>query len=269
MEAPERIGTSVGAGGSTPWPRAAAGALRGAVQLWIWPMLLVSTLGWFLVAHLTSLVLGRRRAFAFGLRRWARTVIRLGGCTVEIEGEGPLQASSGAVVVANHQGFGDILVLAAVLPGPVCFAARRGLFRVPLLGSVLRAGGHLTVRRGGPGAARSLVREAAAAAAAGRTVVFFPEGTRSAEGRIEPLLAGAFHAAALSGRPLLPLVLSGSRHLWTPGTLRLLPCRVVLSFLSPWPVDGAAARSHASRARLRDAMAARLGRLEPRSGPRI
>lgn len=267
MEAPERIGTSVGAGGSAPWPRTAAGVVRTAVQVWTWSVLVGVTLSAFAAAHLAAIVLGRERAFAHGLHLWARGVLALGGCSVEVGGE--VASAAGAVVAANHQGFGDILVLAAVLPPPVRFAAREGLFRIPLLGTVLRAGGHLPVRRRGVAAAQALVHAAARAAAAGSTVIFFPEGKRAREARIAPLRAGAFHAAAGAGRPLVPVVLSGTRHLWEPGTLRLLPSRVFVAVLPSRRLDRARALHPRCRMGLRDEMAARLCRLERRTGPRV
>lgn len=267
MEAPERIGASVGAGGSAAWPRTGARAVRAAVQLWTWPMLAGVTLLAFAAALTAAIVLGRERAFAQGLHHWARAVLALGGCSVEVVGD--VFSARGAVVAANHQGFGDVLVLAAVLPPPVRFAAREGLFRVPLLGTVLRAGRHLRVSRGGRVAARALVDAAADAAAAGCTVVFFPEGTRSREARIEPLRAGVFHAAAGAGCPLVPLVLSGTRHLWEPGTLRLLPSRVAVTVLASRRLDRARARGRRCRMGVRDEMAAKLRRLEPRTGPRV
>ncbi|HEX5043938.1 MAG TPA: lysophospholipid acyltransferase family protein [Candidatus Polarisedimenticolaceae bacterium] len=244
MEAPERVAAPA-ATLATP--------LRVLLQAWTWPTLVGVTALAFPAACLASLLLGPERAFGHGLHLWARAVLLLGACTVELHGD--VRGARGAVVAANHQGFGDVVVLAAVLPPPLRFTARSGLFRVPLLGTVLRAGGHLRVVRGGAGA-RALVDAAAREARAGRTVVFFPEGTRAPDGRVEPLHGGAFVAAARAGRPVVPLVLAGSRSLWEPGTLRLLPSRIAVALLPP-----RLARGRAAREALRDEMARTLRHL--------
>src|SRR5262245_50189116 len=87
MEAPERIGAPMGTGRSASWPRATVPVLRAVVQVWTWSVLVGVTLVAFLAAHLASPVVGRERAFGQGLRLWARAVLFLGGCSVEVEGE--------------------------------------------------------------------------------------------------------------------------------------------------------------------------------------
>lgn len=252
MEAPERVAA----------PAATLAApLRVLVQAWTWPVLLGLTALAFPAACLASLLVGPERAFGHGLHLWARGVLRLGACPVEVDGDPG--AAWGAVVAANHQGFADVVALAAVLPPPLRFTARAGLFRVPLLGTVLRAGGHLRVE-GGKAGARALLETAMEEVRAGRTVVFFPEGTRGREGHVELLRGGAFRAAARAGAPVVPIVLAGTRSLWEPGTLRLLPSRVAVAFLPARDVATPAEREH-----LRAEMVRAFRRLTPRTGARV
>ncbi|GAA2779877.1 hypothetical protein GCM10010441_00660 [Kitasatospora paracochleata] len=153
------------------------------------------------------------------LSRIASTLVPvLGRLSVTSEVAGPV--APGSIVAANHSSLADPGVVLAALhrlgTEPVVMATA-GLWRVPVLGRVLRAGGHIPVHRGTARAAGSL-DAAAAVLAAGRVVLIYGEGglprrrdSRDTEPRA--FRTGLARLAAASGAPVVPLGQCGARRL--------------------------------------------------------
>jgi 1-acyl-sn-glycerol-3-phosphate acyltransferase len=159
-------------------------------------------------------------------RRWrlvrgaGALLLRLCAVRVTVEGTQRLPDRP-YVVIANHASYIDSLIIMMAVPGPVVFAAIRGLERNPVVASfVRRMGARLT---GGGGRSRDApaTRPFEDAASAGHVVAFFPEGTRSAVLGLQPFHMGAFLVAAETGVPVVPLAIGGTRWLLPPD--RTLP----------------------------------------------
>ncbi|WP_437683864.1 lysophospholipid acyltransferase family protein [Sorangium sp. So ce131] len=156
---------------------------------------------------------------------WARGALWLAGVRVEAEGVEHVRPGERYVVAANHQSALDILALLVVLQGrtPIRFLAKRALFHVPLLGWGMRLYGHTPVdRRAGRGAAADL-GEAQRNVMRRWSTVFFPEGTRSATGRLLPFRLGAFRTASAAGARVLPVTVDGSGALLPKGRYAVAP----------------------------------------------
>ena len=123
---------------------------------------------------------------------------------------------SGCILVANHSSHADTAVLLAALKPsaqPVFVAASDYWFDVPLRRFLATSlAGILPVRRSGGGTYAALLAATKAALAEGRTVVLYPEGTRSCDGRIGEFHSGAVHLARDCGVPLVPVALLGTRE---------------------------------------------------------
>src|SRR5262249_56031154 len=104
------------------------------------------------------------------------------------------EARGAEVVVANHRWMADIF-LRCLLPWEVKFLAKESVFRIPLLGWLMRTAGDIPVTRGDRDSAREAVERMRARLAEGASVVVFPEGTRSADGSLAPLREGAVRLA--------------------------------------------------------------------------
>jgi len=236
--------------------------------------LLLSTWCWTVLAVVTLTRYGRGRLLepwrgptVWGptLRDWGSALIGLGGCRLRVEGS--LAIDGPAVLVANHQSAFDIPLLASLVAPPVVFVAREDLFALPIVGAVLRRGGHVAVDRGGSADRQRVVERSLEQLRAGGKVIFFAEGTRSESGAVRPLRAGAFLAAREAGCPLVPVAIAGTRYILAKGGRLLRPGRLAVSFLPPVSVDREVARP-AGRQRVRRCLAAEVRRLEPATGPR-
>ncbi len=158
---------------------------------------------------------------------WRAVCRALGGLTVC----GELPRRQACVVVANHGSHADTAALLAALPPatrPLFAAAADYWFDVPARRALASGlAGILPVRRGEHGAYAALLAAARPALAAGRTVVVYPEGTRSTDGRVGEFHSGAVRLAADCGVAVVPVAVLGTREVLPKhGRLRRAPMEV-------------------------------------------
>ena len=137
-----------------------------------------------------------------------------------------------------HESLYDIPALLATLPGQTRFLTKRALFRIPLLGWSLRAGGFVTIDRENLGNARDSFSEAVASLREGVSVLVFPEGTRSSTGELLPFKRGGFLLALKSGLPIVPVAVTGSRAVRRKGSYVIHPGRIQVSYGVPITTEG-------------------------------
>lgn len=152
-------------------------------------------------------------------RRLGAVVTRINPAwRIEVSGTMPVDPRAPYVVVCNHLSLADIPVVSR-LPWEMKWVAKAELFRLPIVGTMMRIAGDIPVDRGErTSGARALV-QARGYLARRCSVIFFPEGTRSRDGRLLPFTDGAFRLAIKSGVPVLPLVIDGTqdalpKHSW-------------------------------------------------------
>ncbi|MGX9790521.1 lysophospholipid acyltransferase family protein [Mycobacterium sp. MMS18-G62] len=168
-------------------------------------------------------------AISYVLRHWMwRLVAKIsGGLTVT----GKWRTAGGCIVVANHSSHADTAVLLAALPPkakPVFGAAADYWFDVPIRRFIATTiAGVLPVRRSGGGSFEALLAAAGPALKAGRTVVLYPEGTRSTDGTIGEFRSGAVRLARECGVPIVPVALTGTADVlpkggnWSPAPMQV------------------------------------------------
>lgn len=146
-------------------------------------------------------------------RGWSRVLLFFCGVRVEASFDPRFdRARQGAhcIYMANHQSLFDIPVLLATLPGQTRFMAKLSLFRIPLFGWALAAGGFIPVDRENRSRGREAFETAVARLQAGASVLLFPEETRSLDGRLLPFKRGGFLLAHKSGLPIVPVGIEGT-----------------------------------------------------------
>lgn len=158
----------------------------------------------------------------------------------------------GLVVVANHGSHLDPPILSCTLRRPVAFMAKEELFRVPLLGPLIRACGAYPVARGAGD--RRALRTACERIAEGWATGVFLDGTRQADGRVTHPQLGAALLAAREGVPLLPVAILNSHRALGPGggLLRLVPVHVRIGTPIPPPASTSRADLEAVTAAAQD-----------------
>ena len=141
------------------------------------------------------------------------------------------------VVVSNHQSLADIPLISH-LPWEMKWVGKEELFKIPIIGWMMQLSSDISVNRGDArSGAKTLIR--ALRVLENRCpVMFFPEGTRSPDGRLGRFTDGAFHLALRARVPVLPLVVEGShdalpKRSWKFGP----PRRIQITVLEPVAVE--------------------------------
>jgi 1-acyl-sn-glycerol-3-phosphate acyltransferase len=171
--------------------------------LMLWGYLLVSPAG---------------RAADRAVKWWSRMALRICGLRPTVTGVEHLEGVGAAILVANHASYIDAVVLMGTIPTNFRFLAKRRLADYPLIGTVIRKVGHVTVEKAtvaqqlsGADVLADLLRE-------GRQMLVFPEGTFFRPPELLPFRLGAFRAAVDTGRPIVPIALRGTRRVLPDGT---------------------------------------------------
>ncbi|MEN8041292.1 MAG: lysophospholipid acyltransferase family protein [Actinomycetota bacterium] len=155
---------------------------------------------------------GSRRQMHTATRSWARHATRALELTIETHGTHRIEPDQQYVVAPLHEGFADVLALSR-LPLDMAYSAAEELFAWRFLGPYLRASGQSPVSiDNGVGSYRRMLRSARAAFGRNESYVVFPQG--SILGIEVAFHEGAFTLAAQTGRPLLPVVLTGGASVW-------------------------------------------------------
>jgi 1-acyl-sn-glycerol-3-phosphate acyltransferase len=191
---------------------------RGSVVFtaWVATVLLVVIPPLWIALALTSSRVNSMRL----VRRWARRVFAWCGCSPQITGLQHLEPERGAIIVANHSSYLDSVVLLAVIRSDYRFVANHRELARPFVGLVLRKGRHLIVDRGSLRSRGACMQAMLDVLEHSTSLVLFPEGTRSAN-RLQGFKIGAFHAAFRSGRPIVPVAITGTERI-LPRHRRLL-----------------------------------------------
>jgi len=187
---------------------------RRLLSLAFWLFLVVSSIALFpmavLIWALTApfdrrrLLLHRFTCFWASLYTWLNPAWR-----VEVTGRERVRSDAAYVMVANHQSFLDILVLFRLFRH-FKWVSKVENFRVPFIGWNMSLNRYVPLRRGDAGSIRQMMEACERTLAEGSSIMMFPEGTRSVDGRLRPFKHGAFTLAQRMRAPLLPIVLEGT-----------------------------------------------------------
>jgi 1-acyl-sn-glycerol-3-phosphate acyltransferase len=187
-------------------------------------------------------------------RTWSRLILVTTGVHVDVSGRERLDANRAYVFVANHQSIYDIPIVFWSLSYQIRIIAKESLGRFPFLGWHLRRTGHMLVDRRRPDRA-ALFGRASTLMKQGLSLIVFPEGTRSRDGRVAAFKGGSFYLALEAGLPVVPISIVGSRHVMLKGRLAAYPGHVKLIVHEPIDTsalaatDPRAARAFAARVR--------------------
>lgn len=180
-----------------------------------------------------SSLIDRRGYFAhWCARTWARLILLTTGVRVRVEGLAHVKPGGSYVFVSNHQSHYDTAVLFATLPHQLRIIAKESLGQFPFLGWHLRRTGHILVDRRRPDRA-AIFEWANRLLTQGLSLIVYPEGTRSEDGRVRRFKAGSFQIALQAGLPVVPIAVIGSRRIMRKGELAARPGRVRLVVYEP------------------------------------
>jgi 1-acyl-sn-glycerol-3-phosphate acyltransferase len=183
--------------------------------------------------------LRRRRAVA---GTFSRAFLRGAGIPFTVRGIEKLPRVP-CVVVANHASYIDGIIAVAALPPDFAFVIKKEMVKVPVASLLLRRLGSEFVERSNRHEGAADARRVLRLAAAGQSLVFFPEGTFDERRQIGKFIGGAFTIAERSSMPVVAVAMHGTRDVLPPGGLMLYRRPIVVEVLETLDAPGARVRS--------------------------
>jgi 1-acyl-sn-glycerol-3-phosphate acyltransferase len=209
--------------------------LRNLYAPWVYcvylPYLGVTTVSFGAVAFLVA-KLNPRVSFHIGTI-WSWLLCRMNFTKVSIKGRRNAKPGQSYVIISNHQSNFDILAIYGHWGRQFRWVMKEELRKVPGLGWYCEAGGHVFIDRSSKKKAIASLREAKSLLKDGISVIIFPEGTRSTNGRLGKFKKGGFMMALDLDLPILPISVSNSHNILPTHTLRLLPGKIDISIHPP------------------------------------
>jgi len=171
---------------------------------------------------------------------WAQSFLRISATLlfdIKMYGAKNIPRSGGVLMLSNHQSVLDPLLLPLPLFRPVSFMAKSELFeKHPSFVKLIRAFHAFPVRRGQGDV--GAIKEAIGLLKDGNILNIFPEGTRSLDGRIGPILPGVVVVVRRAGVPVIPVIIDGSFRALRKGTTGIRGCPVRIMYGKPLNLDG-------------------------------
>jgi 1-acyl-sn-glycerol-3-phosphate acyltransferase len=191
-----------------------------------------------ILALILSFFLQSRTVGRFTAVPWARILGTIAPMKVRIEGRENIDPKQSYVLTSNHQSQFDILLLYGWLGIDFKWVMKQELRTVPGIGMACDRLGHIFIDRSNHEAAMASLDAAKRKIVNGTSVMFFPEGTRSRDGKLKRFKKGAFRMAVDLGLPILPLTVTGTRDVLPADTSDLMPGSARLIIHPPVAVEG-------------------------------
>ncbi len=176
-------------------------------------------------------------SYFYILQPWSRLLLWVAGARLTVKGRENIAPDRSYVVLSNHTSHMDIPALVAALPIHLTIIAKKELFRIPIFAQGMRGFGILEIDRSNRQRAIETLRKAAELARSKKiSILAFPEGTRSTDGKLKSFKKGPFMMALDAGMPILPVSVSGTFPILPKGRWRINPGQQVRVIIHP-PID--------------------------------
>jgi 1-acyl-sn-glycerol-3-phosphate acyltransferase len=146
-------------------------------------------------------------------RKWSVKLLKIAGVRVIISGADYLDNSKNYIIITNHSSLFDIPILLASLNFNVVIMYKKELENIPVFGWALRRSPFIAVERADAHSAMDSIDHTVRLIQGDVSVIIFPEGTRSADGKLGTFKRGAFLVAIKSHKPIIPITIVGSSKL--------------------------------------------------------
>ncbi len=184
------------------------------ISLWVWFAIGTLIVAWIPIMLVARLLDRDPALYNTGLTlRWLGRAMTYVNpfWDIELEGSFPENPRNPYVVVSNHFSQADPPIISHV-PWEMKWVAKKSLFKLPAAGWLLQLSGDISVDRRDKRSRARVLETSASYLQHDCSVMFFPEGTRSRDGRVHRFSDGAFRLAIKNGVPVLPIALDGTHE---------------------------------------------------------
>lgn len=137
------------------------------------------------------------------------------------------------ILAANHASYLDPPLIGMIFPRQLRFVAWDGLFKVPIMGPMIRALGAVPVSPENKNSAAGLLRQVIGFIEDGHSVLIFPEGQRTLDGKLQPFEGGTALVSLKTGAPIIPVWIEGTWEAYPPHKLLPRPRKITVTFGDP------------------------------------
>ncbi len=162
---------------------------------------------------------------------WYQGLLTLSGVKITVKGQENIPDSRSCIFVANHASYYDIpAAMIGIGTSRLRIVYKKELERIPVFGWAMKwTGMYIGINRGGGIEAQQSLDAAINRIKNGDSVLLFPEGTRTNDGKLQPFKRGAFNIATKAGVPIVPVVINGSYTVMSRNTFKITPGTITLT----------------------------------------
>ena len=206
-------------------------------------IVVIYSMFWCGLAVITLMIFPRSAEFVllqYAKRFWSTPMLKwIIGAPIKVEispkAAELFDSKKGAILMPNHSSDLDITACFVACPTPIVFLSKASIRKVPLLGEANARVGTVFVERGNKESSLKAIRTLVNTVKNGRSVVVYPEGTRSKTGEILPFKMGGFHLAVQAKAPVIPMHISGTHKRFPPRAIKFIKQKepIVVKFGDP------------------------------------
>lgn len=199
------------------------------------PVFIVLTAITALTTSIGSILFSRNFFGYWPPHYWAKLTCWVFLINVKVKGKENIDKKTSYIFVANHQGAFDIFTIYGFLGHNFKWLMKKSLEKIFLVGAACRNAGHIFVDDSKLAAIKETISEAQNTLKDGMSLVIFPEGSRSWDGKMAPFKRGAFMLAAEFNLPVVPVTIEGSFARLARFAKQVSPGRITLTIHKPIP----------------------------------
>ena len=166
-------------------------------------------------------------------RNWAKSLVNLSGTEIKIVGEENIPENDAVVFVSNHQGNFDIPILLGYINKPKAFIAKIEMAKFPIVSTWMKYMNCVFMDRKDIRHSLRSINQGVEYIKKGYSMVVFPEGTRSIDGKLGDFKPGSLKLASKSGVPIVPVTVKGSNNIMSKNGFIIKPAIVNLIISAP------------------------------------
>lgn len=197
------------------------------------PVFIVATFITAIITSLGSLLSGGHFWGYYPAHLWSRFCCALALVRVKVKGRENINPGTSYIFVANHQGAFDIWSIYGYLNHNFKWMMKKELEKIFMVGAACRRSGHIFVDDSNISAIKQTIAEAEHTLRDGMSLVIFPEGSRTWDGKMNPFKRGAFLLASEFNLPVVPLTIDGSFRRMPRSTYNITPGTITLTIHQP------------------------------------
>lgn len=200
------------------------------------PIFIVVTFITALVTMIATAISGTHFWGYYPAHIWSRFCCLLMFVRVEVKGRENIDKKQSYIFVANHQGAYDIWSIYGYLNHNFKWLMKKSLENIFMVGYACKRAGHVFVDDSTIAGIKETISDAEHTLKDGMSLVIFPEGSRTWDGKMIPFKRGAFMLASEFKLPVVPITIDGSFKAMPRFTYNITPCKITLTIHKPiWP----------------------------------